>query len=353
MKHFTPTTIVEPSIKIRRQRLLPTVGEVSVRIGQEVSPVQVVARTPRTTRFRILPLGEWLKMSPEGVAESLLVTPGQRIEMGSPLIRYRRMLRTEEVTSPVNGVVFAVQNGRLILQEQSDWLEMRAMVRGRVAGLVPNRGVELEINGAVAQGRWGSGKTSVGRLLVLANSPDETFLPSQLGADVSGRIIAVGIIDEEQPIRRAEDAGVRAIIAASMPSHLRETAVNCTMPILLTEGWGRLPMNERIYQLLLTKNEEETTVFAHPQDHFGQRPEIIIPSSEPPKANFADIRKPLAIGQPVRLTRAPYQGQIGEVVQIFQLSKGTSVGIKAPGADVVLANGQRVFVPLANLDAII
>jgi len=59
------------------------------------------------------------------------------------------------------------------------------------------------------------------------------------------------------------------------------------------------------------------------------------------------------VGQKVRILRAPYASQVGEVVRLYQLAQNTSVNIKAHGVDVQLADGQVIFIPGKNFDTIV
>jgi hypothetical protein len=50
--------------------------------------------------------------------------------------------------------------------------------------------------------------------------------------------------------------------------------------------------------------------------------------------------------------RAPYQNQLGEVQKLHSKSRTVGIMKKVQGADITLTNGQVVFVPYANLDAL-
>ena len=65
MKLLTQATIAHPQMKIRRERLLPKGGEVVIRVGQNVTPHQAIARTPLETDFHIIPVSEKLGISPD------------------------------------------------------------------------------------------------------------------------------------------------------------------------------------------------------------------------------------------------------------------------------------------------
>ena len=52
----------------------------------------------------------------------------------------------------------------------------------------------------------------------------------------------------------------------------------------------------------------------------------------------------------VRALRAPYAGQLGQVVSLPAQPQRVESGLRTRGAVVDLDNGSRVFVPLENLE---
>lgn len=315
--------------------------------------MQIIARARHNTDFRILSVSEYLRVSPEALSKYLLVTRGTSVEAGMPLARKRSPLGTRSFVSPVDGRVYAIRSGRIVLQRSSGWLELRAMVQGRVINLVPNRGVVIEVEASLIQGAWGSGKDGFGELMLMADSPMSLFTADQVTLDMADKILAVGRISDPEILTRADIIGVRGIIAGSITGAVCETAETIAYPVIATEGIGDLGMAEPIFQLLQQAGDNEASLFATAPNKWGNRPEIIIPSTKIATGDPPPVRMPLSVGQTVRLLRAPYRSQVGEVVKLYRHPQRTVVGIKAHGADVKLANGNIVFVPYVNLDAIV
>ena len=82
MQHYPTTTIVKALTRIRRERMLPQAGEVAVRVGQEVSPVQVVERASRETGFKIINAARELNLAPADLARYLQVEVGAAVQRG-------------------------------------------------------------------------------------------------------------------------------------------------------------------------------------------------------------------------------------------------------------------------------
>jgi hypothetical protein len=353
MQRFTRTTVVEPATKIRQERLLPTKGEVVVRVGQQVSPVQVVARAPQDTDFYVLPASDLLQIPPDQLSEHLLVDAGSTLEQGTPLVHKQSLLGRKNLVSPVEGILYEVRNGRLILQQISDWIELRAMVQGRIVSQVLNRGVVIEVSGSLIQAVWGSGKEGYGKIKVVTETADMPFTAEHVSGEVLDHAIVVGRVTELSALKAAEENDVRGLIAGSMPTALCQRARAFSFPIILTDGIGNQGMATPIFQLLRESEKREATLFARPPDRSGRRPEIVIPlaasgATEPPPS-----RQPLAIGQTVRVLRPPYASQVGKIVKLYTHLQPTPINTRSHGAKVKLTDGQVVFVPYANLDAII
>lgn len=353
MQRFTQTTVVEPATKIRQERLLPAKGEVVVRVGQQVSPVQVVARAPQDTDFYILPASDLLQIPPGQLSEHLLVEAGSTLEQGTPLVQKQSFLGGKNLVSPVEGILYEVRNGRLVLQQISDWIELRAMVQGRIVSQVLNRGVVIEVSGSLIQAVWGSGKEGYGKIKVVTETADTPFTAEHISGEALDHAIVVGRVTELSALKAAEENDVRGLIAGSMPTALCQRARAFSFPIILTDGIGNQGMATPIFQLLRESEEREATLFARPPDRSGRRPEIVIPLDTGGATGPPPLRQPLAIGQTVRVLRPPYASQVGEIVKLYTHLQPTPINTRSHGAEVKLTDGQVVFVPYANLDAII
>jgi hypothetical protein len=348
---YTHTTIVQRMVQIPRQRLLPIAGEVIAIEGQEMSPVQVVARTPRDSDYYIMPASEQLGLDAAALVENLQVEPGAAVEQGTVLVRKRGFPRSKTLMSPVIGTFLAARNGRLILQQTPEWLELRAMVRGRVVRLVSSRGVELEVNGSLVEAIWGSGKEAYGHIRLAAHTSDAPLTSEMLESDTLGQVLVVGHLNDAELLHQAERADVRGIVTGSIRADLLAAATAVAFPVLVTDGIGQQRMAAPIFQLFLQADKQEVSLFG--QTAPGQRPEIIIPVSGTAGASAGATMPPLAVGQAVRLLRAPHRNEVGEVVRLHERARTTAVLAQTYGADVQLPGGNVIFVPYANLDALI
>jgi len=352
MKELYRSVVIQEHTKIRRPRVLPKGGEIVVRVGQEVSPIQVVARTTMATDFAIMSAVEKLDIAPEALGEYLRVEQGAAVEAGTVLASRKRLLGERQVVSPVDGVFFDVVNGRIAIQPTSDWLELRALVAGRIVSYVSNRGVMIETSGSLIQAAWGSGREGVGQLKIVANAPGAVLTPEHLNLDVTGEVLAIGSLNNLELFYRAEDLGVRGLIVGSATAEICRASQSSPLPLIVTDGVGGGGMSSPIFQLLQQADGRSVSLFGDYNAEAGQRPEIILPQAAALGVDAVSVKKTLEPGQIVRILDKTKAAQVGTVKHIYNRLQLTAVGMKVPGVDVELPNGQTVFVPMANLDVI-
>ena len=352
MDFLTRSTIISPLTLIRRERMLPDAGTIVAKIGQEVSPVMVVARAPLKMNFQVVPVATILDMSSEEVADSLLVNIGMTVDQGTPLVKKRGIGRKPFV-SPVDGMLYDVVNGSLVFRQVSDFVELRALARGRVVNHLGNRGVVLEISGSRIQAVWDSGKEGFGTIHVAVETAVTPFNASQIYADVAKQVLVTGLVNDAEALQQAERAAVSGLIAGSITADLLPLAQSLSFPVFITNGIGRQGMAQPIFNLLQKSEAREVALFTPPPNQPGARPEIVIPLETVASNTLPPADRPLAVGQTVRIVRPPHENKTGTVTRVYQRKRLTAVGVRAHGVDVELADGTAVFVPIANLEAII
>ena len=121
---------------------------------------------------------------------------------------------------------------------------------------------------------------------------------------------------------------------------------------MVINGFGPTGMDNLSFRMLRSNQGRKISVMALPWDReLGVRPEahIHLPTSElplpPPPREFEE-------GQIVRVNTLPYLPQTGQIEQLEPEPVLLPSGIKARAATVLLKTGQRILVPLLNLDVI-
>ena len=344
-------TTIHPFTTIRRERMLPLPGEVVAQRGDEVSPVQVVARAARPRGFTILDAAAMLDVPPEEVPGYLLVNEGTALQRKKPLLEKPGFFGARRFESPVNGILYRVKRGRVILQHTPQMIELRAMLHGRVVATRPRYGVVVEAQGALIQAAWGSGQEGYGTVRVVVDDPGAALEEAHIGVNARGSILVAGRVESAAVLERAGDSSVRGIVVGFIPGRLATALARYRFPVIVTEGFGTgKGMATPVFELLQKTDGREGSVLS---GESSGRPELIVPATDAeqePGAPGEEQR--LRRGQRVRLLRAPHAGKVGEIVSVHNQSQATAPGYRLPGVRVALEDGQLVFVPALNVELI-
>ena len=243
--------------------------------------------------------------------------------------------------------------GRVILQTNPQAVSVRAMCPGEVTSVRSTGEVLIETVGALIQCAWGNGQQAFATYKLAPPEGIESLRGSSIMNDYrSSGIILSTPITSPDIFQVAAEQELVAIIAPSMHADLRETALQQTIPVILTEGFGTQQMSEIVYNLLRDNVGRPAMIdAAEPLRWSANRPEIIIPlpsAGNLPPAPEIDL--PLVEGAYVRMTRAPLAGLAGRVRHIVETPRAVENGLRLAGAEVYLASGNTEFVPLANLE---
>jgi len=338
----------------RRVRALARSGQVLLPVGREVAPTHVVARGPAVSAYHVMRASEALKVTPEKLHEYLLVGEGAEVERGMPLLRMPGAFgRAKTYRSPADGTVARVRDGSLVLLRNDRTEEVRAMVRGKVVSIIPDRGVVIEVAGGLVQAVWDSGKNAVGRLHEATGEASERLIMEGVGFEAGGAVVVAGFVDSKDVLESLEEREAKGLVAGSMPAELCMIAKSFSYPIFLTEGIGRRPMADPIFELLQRSEGREVSLLTRSHLNRPQPAVIIIalPSSGAgPQTEASDST--LQAGAMVRVLGMEDSTVFGRVRKFHAQPRRTLHGGMASGADVMLADGSTVFVPYANLDLI-
>jgi hypothetical protein len=256
------------------------------------------------------------------------------------------------VMAPREGRVVVVGGGQVLMDVGESKIELRAGIAGTVIETIPNRGAVIQTAGALVQGVWGNGRIDSGLLVNLAEKPDGVLTAGRLDVSMRGFVILAGMLKDAESLKAAADLPVRGLIVSSLYPSLIPLAREMRYPIIVTDGFGPLPMNSAAYKLLSTNAKREATVNAEAYDRYsGARPEVIIslPSANPPVLREVET---FVAGLQVRMRRPPALGMIGSIVSLKPGLTTLLSGLRAPAAEVKLENGEIVVAPLVNLEVV-
>ncbi len=349
---LTSVTHILPLAQIRRQRFLPVAGTVLVRAGQEVRADEVIARADVNPEHISLNLERGLGVPKNRVGEYLKRDIGDDIPEGG-VIASRSGVIAREVRAPRAGKLVAVGGGQVLLQVSNKPFELLAGIPGTVLEVKADSGATIQTAGAWIQGVWGNGRLGVGALHMLPQGSNRTLTPEHLDSSLTGKILLAGYCGDQRVLEMGVELQLKGLILGSLATRLIPVAARVRYPIMVIDGFGKMPMNTAANKLLSTNVQREVTLNAMTFDHLmGNRPEVIIPLT-----NVGNPPMPINISQlkasdQVRILRAPFQGAIGTVNAILPGLTRFPSGIQVEAAEVLLENEEKAVVPLANIEVL-
>jgi hypothetical protein len=367
---YTPGLTVTSNTTIRKVRRLPIKGEVLVQQHQEVEPQTLVARALLPGPVTTIRLAERLGVEPNELKGIMRKGEGEEVKQGDLLAETKSFfgLFKNHVTSDVDGTIENISEvtGNVILRHPPRPVNLTAYVKGTVVEVMPEEGVVIETQGAFVQGIFGVGGERQGALATIAASPQEVINASRITPDHADKVIVIGALITGDVLKAAQQVGVGGVVGGGiLDADLRALlgydigvaitgSENIGLTVVVTEGFGEIPMAQRTFELLSSLEGETASISGATQIRAGViRPEVIVPRAA---RATDDGRKPkeqiLEIGTPIRLIREPYFGLLGKVTtlppELHLIESGAEVRV----LEAELLDGRRVIVPRANVEMI-
>lgn len=363
---LTPALTVTSNTRVRRRRELPLAGQVLVQVGDDVHGDTVVARAELEGELRLVRVSDMLGIPSSEVPAALVVQEGMPIKVGEVLAEIRGLwgLFRSTVTAPISGVVELVSTstGHVGIRAPSEPLNLTAYMAGRVVSVEPTRSVVIEADATFVQGIFGVGGERLGDVHVLDIRPDEVVREEHIPSHVAGAILVGGHSPTIGSIRKAVAAGAVGFVTGSIDDGtLREYLgydigialtgdEDIPMTLIITEGFGELPMSDRVVETLRRVQGRGAAINGATQVRAGAvRPEVIAPMS-PDGERKGDSQNVLAVGSRIRIIRVPYFGATGSVQALPHELVRIETGAMLRVLHAKLDDGRNVLVPRANVE---
>jgi len=217
---------------------------------------------------------------------------------------------------------------------------LTAGVGGEVVKLIPGKAVLIQTSAVIVRGVVGAGGDSEGEIRIAA-AYDGPIGLDLVTADWAGSVLVGGHVPTLEVFKKAEAVGVKGIVCGGADFAAFKKA---GLPTLLTEGFGRPPLNRKVFEFL--KNVEGRNVFLSPEreellvarhlDGEEDRRELLEAQSEEVTEVFIELQK----GMEVQVFTSANFGQMGEVEKV--VGDMVEVGL----------NGDKMSVPGRNLGII-
>ena len=368
---YTPGLKVLQKTTVDKERRLPLKGDVLVEAGKKVAPDDIVASTHLPGNVQMVNIANLLNIDAQDIDDVMLVEIGSEIKEGELLGETKGLFGffKSSATSPVDGVLESISDitGQVVLREKPIPVEIDAYMNGKVASVLEEEGVVVTANAVFIQGIFGMGGENRGELRVLVDNREDELTPEMIPDDVKGAVIVGGSFVSLEAYKKAISVGAAAVVAGGFNYNDLQDVLGYVLGVaitgsedlgtslILTEGYGRIPMGNRSFELLQQHNGKFTSVNGSTQIRAGViRPEIVIPLTVEDamgSKSEKDTASGISAGSMVRVIRAPYFGDIGTVVslpsELQQMESETMVRV----AEVEIG-GETLVIPRANLEMV-
>ncbi|MDI9529864.1 MAG: hypothetical protein QM233_08045 [Candidatus Cloacimonadota bacterium] len=364
---------VTDSIILKKERILPLKGKVLVKKGDKVKAEDVVAETLLPGKVVPFNLANKLGVTPAQLVNFIKIEVGQQITKETILAETKGLFGTglfkNEVRSPVEGEVENISSvtGQILLREPRVPVQVKAFIDGIVTDVIEDEGVIIENKSAYIQGIFGIGGETIGEIKVMVKSPADQINPQQIDQTCQGKIIVSGSFITYDAIEAARKNGVKAIITGGIDDqdikkllgHDIGVAItgheNIGLTIVCTEGFGKIDMAKKTFELLKKFDGHKTSIHGKTQIRAGViRPEIIIPLDFDEKELVSkEATMPvLEPGTLIRVIRQPNFGKIAKVISLpEELTKVESETLVRV-LEAQFEDGTKMIIPRANVEVI-
>jgi hypothetical protein len=372
---YAPALQVLALTKVAKVRELPLPGKNLVAVGAQVKANTPVLSAELPGDLTIVRVADRLGFDPCDIAGGMKVQVGDKVEQGVVLCEIKTFfgLFTSRLTSPVDGVVefFTDANAHLGVRHEAIPLYVNAYIEGIVSHVEEGKSATIETEGSLIQGIFGVGGERQGVVLPLPFANNERIDAAclkGLGQNLAQKILIGGAFFTNSALQEAAACGVSAVVTGSIDAQTLtrfvgyEIGVSVTgdepvpLTLIITEGFGALPISNRIMDLAHKLAGRPASVNGATQVRAGAtRPEIIVPlPSENRTANVAVVQeaKALELGAQVRIIRVPYFGELGLVTSLPVAPQQIESGALVRVLGVRLAGGEEVIVPRANVELV-
>ncbi|MCS7192746.1 MAG: hypothetical protein NZ937_07185 [Armatimonadetes bacterium] len=371
---YTPGLTISTNAIVRKVRRLPLKGQVLVHVGDEVEPDTVVARTELPGPITTVRVAERLGVEPRELNKFLLKNIGDKVQAGEVIAERKTFfgLFTSRVTSPITGTIDFISEatGNIGIRHLPTPVEVNAYLKGLVIEVIPEEGAVVATRGVFVQGIFGLSGERHGQIAVIAKSPDEVVPETKISDEHKSKVLIAGSLAHWKLMEAAKEVGASALVTGGvLDTDIKEllgydigVAITGHEPLpftlIVTEGFGKIAMSKRTFELLASQEGKEASVNGATQIRAGViRPEIVVPIDRKIQMDDLQVSEQdtfaageLAIGTPIRLIRAPYFGALGRITALPPEPKEIETETKTRVLEATLIDGEKVIVPRANVE---
>lgn len=370
---YTPGLKVRENELVKKRRILPLKGDVTVKVGDKVNPNDVVAVTHLPGNVVPINVSNKMGVPPEDLYDVMVKQEGDSMNEGEPIAYKKGLFNIKFLASTceatIDGTIESISKvtGQVLQRGHPVPVEVKAYVTGEVIEVIENEGVVVACNASFIQGIFGIGGETHGAIKVV--TPDNTTVLDEnlITPDLAGKIVIGGSLVTAGALNKAIKVGVKGIVVGGFDDKdLRDFlgydigvaitgSEDTATTLVVTEGFGQIDMAQKTYDLFKNHEGEMASMNGATQIRAGViRPEVVIPtateigSTEGRKSDIAG----LDAGSQIRVIRHPYFGRLGKVTDLPSPLYTLESESKARVLEVEFDNGETATIPRANVEMI-
>lgn len=369
---------IEKDVITRITRALRGKGTLSVSIGQEVIPEEIIGSAEIASGFRTLDLAAALSVSPQEVRKYLARDLGQRIYKDELLALKKGglFMGKKVVVAPTDGVIDFVNDktGELKISFLPKKVNLLSGVYGVIEKIDKDRGqVVIKTQASRVHGVFGSGSLRDGILRILGKRGD-LVTKGAIQSKYADHILIGGSLFFKDTISSAISTGVSGIVTGGLNADdykgmsggrlafPKKLDNDIGISVVACEGFGSIPLGPDIFSFL--SEYEGRFVFID-----GNKALISLPSFSSSclvkvKSTALPMQQAMAeemnrtkgiselkVGSNVRIVGNSYLGEQGVILSVDSSSTLLPSGIRTYIATIE-TSGRKIQVPVANLEII-
>ncbi len=370
---YTPGLRVSERTKVTSRRVLPLLGEVVVKKGDILKAEDVVARTHLPGKVHAVNAVNRLGIQPKDLRQYMLKKEGDSVQKDEVIAETKpwiKMLKSV-LLSPITGTIETISTvtGQILFREPPKPIRVFAYIDSTVTEIMEKEGVVVETTATYIQGIFGVGGETVGELAIVVDNSGHVLTSDRIQPVHKDKIIVGGSFIQHDVIDKAKKIGVRGIIVGGFDDKDLKKLLgydlgvaitgseNIGITLIITEGFGRIQMAQRTFDLLKSRSGAKTSINGATQIRAGVvRPEITIPydaaGSATKEVTDKPIERGMEVGDPVRIIRVPYFGKIGKIKALPFSPQKIETEAMVRILEVEFPDGSTAVVPRTNVEMI-
>ena len=364
--------------ELRVVRRFATEGDIKARAGERVGPDQVLGKSDPSAAAVRVDLADRLDISPREASKHLLKPVGSTFGVGEAMARARRGLRTAVVAAPVAGTLIDVdtETGVASLVPTGAG-ELTAMVPGDIEFVDGRQSVMIRTVGARVLGIFGIGGQARGPLRIAVGGPGEELSVKAITGDMKGAVVVGGAVAGAAALAKLVEVGAAAIVTGGMLDREVATFMDwqgndrlapwrpqvgsgvladgspSRLVMMVTEGFGRLPIAAPAWEAMGEANGRSAVVFATTRLSAPlSRPELILPNEGALDDDATTSQAALVPGAAVRLVDQANLGRFGTVAADPRRDRAGD-GQVVDVVEIALGEGGSVTVPASAVEVLV